>query len=334
MTGALGASLDDLVRAAERPRSYKLGSILNASLVRKASAFHDNGAIDFSPSSGRIARAGTLGTARAAQVQLWGFDSTKPDQILGEHGGAVTCIAWSPKSNRVASGSLDTTIKIWDPSTGALAATLRHGDRVREIAWSPSGHLLASIAGGCSMRLWDAALGKSIKAPETRVNHVSWSPGGEALVCTTVSGGVEIWDVKSGESAKKSATLVDGSAAAEMWTESLVAWSPKGGVIAVVNTEEGVLRLWRAKTGKMVKSMKMGSGCVLPSFLKWSPGGLHLLIGSSLSAGMVYDVASSCMSSIECESALAGVAHARWVGFGRLATRTRHGEVDLWCVSY
>ncbi|KAK3324830.1 hypothetical protein B0T19DRAFT_465077, partial [Cercophora scortea] len=45
-------------------------------------------------------------------------------------------VAFSPNSQRLASGSGDETIKIWDPTSGQCLQTLEgHGDSVRSVAF-------------------------------------------------------------------------------------------------------------------------------------------------------------------------------------------------------
>ena len=41
--------------------------------------------------------------------------------MWGGHSGAVTSVAWSPDGSRVASGSNDQTVKLWEAETGVPA---------------------------------------------------------------------------------------------------------------------------------------------------------------------------------------------------------------------
>jgi WD40 repeat protein len=69
--------------------------------------------------------------------------------------------AWSQDGSRLASGSYDNTVKIWDPATGQCASTLEgHSDLVRSIAWSPYGIRLASASDDDTVRIWDPATGQ------------------------------------------------------------------------------------------------------------------------------------------------------------------------------
>ena len=67
-------------------------------------------------------------------------------------------IAFSPDGNRLASGSKDQTLKLWNTRTGELQLTLApHSGRIESLAFSADGQTLASGGGGgdTTIKLWD-----------------------------------------------------------------------------------------------------------------------------------------------------------------------------------
>jgi WD40 repeat protein len=79
--------------------------------------------------------------------QLW---------AIRAHLANTRCLAWSPDGSRLATGSEDHSIKIWNANTGEHLLTLRGGDKqsIFSLSWSPDGAILASV--GETLKLWDA----------------------------------------------------------------------------------------------------------------------------------------------------------------------------------
>src|SRR5438105_945084 len=70
-------------------------------------------------------------------------------QTLEGHAGSVLSVAFSHDGQLLASGSVDKTVKLWDPTTGELRQTLEgHSDSVRSVAFSHDGQLIRNVAEG------------------------------------------------------------------------------------------------------------------------------------------------------------------------------------------
>src|SRR6266487_3358382 len=81
-------------------------------------------------------------------VNEWYAEMPEPGTVLTIYHGhteRVSAVAWSPDTTRIASGSWDKTVQVWDASTGNTLFTYHnHTGRVETVAWSPDGKSIAS----------------------------------------------------------------------------------------------------------------------------------------------------------------------------------------------
>ena len=82
---------------------------------------------------------------------------------LRGHGRKVMSVSWSPDGTRLASGSVDKTVLIWDAASGEQLCSLTgHSDGVTSVSWSPDGKRLASGSFDETVRIWEFATGKEL----------------------------------------------------------------------------------------------------------------------------------------------------------------------------
>jgi WD40 repeat protein len=111
--------------------------------------------------------------------QIWEIASGNQAVHLESHTGFVTCAALSPNGKLLATGGLDATVKLWNPTTWQEVKSLNHGEQLNCLAFSHDGKLLAS--GGDSMlKLWEIGTGKELKnAKSGQVSSVCFDPNGK-----------------------------------------------------------------------------------------------------------------------------------------------------------
>ena len=94
-------------------------------------------------------------------ARLWNLDSRTPVVRYSPH-GAVASAALSPDGRLVATGSWDTSAKIWDAESGRAIRKLEGGHTkfVNAVEFSPDGSELLTASDDGTARLWDVETGK------------------------------------------------------------------------------------------------------------------------------------------------------------------------------
>ncbi|KAG9119557.1 hypothetical protein FRC07_005371 [Ceratobasidium sp. 392] len=103
----------------------------------------------------------------------------------------------------IASGSDDSTVRIWDATTGnPLLAPLRgHSSTVWTVGFSLDSRQVVSGSADRTVRIWDVKTGDPIRVLDGHsgeVNSVVFTPDGRRVISGSLDKTIRIWDVASG----------------------------------------------------------------------------------------------------------------------------------------
>ncbi|MEZ6121781.1 MAG: protein kinase [Planctomycetaceae bacterium] len=161
------------------------------------------------------------------------------------HTMRVGSVTFSPDGARIATGSDDGTIRLWDAATGQELATLSPNQgRVNAVVFSSDGTRIASAGRDRTIRILDAQAGQVIATLEGHENYVvavAFTPDGRQLISVDLAAVVRRWDADSGTEV---ATFRIGESIEN------VAFSPD--VKRIVSCVNSGISVWSANTGEQL----------------------------------------------------------------------------------
>ncbi|QMU71418.1 WD40 repeat domain-containing protein [Streptacidiphilus sp. P02-A3a] len=132
-------------------------------------------------------------------VKLWSMPSGVLLRTLGA-GGKVAGVSFPARGASLAAGAIssrgDGRARIWDVSTGAVAADLTGGgDGLGLVALNPDGTLLASSGGGDRLDVWDVARARVARSGSLQdsVSGIAFSPDGRVLAVGLTQGTINVY---------------------------------------------------------------------------------------------------------------------------------------------
>ncbi|KAL6904131.1 hypothetical protein GGI43DRAFT_311637 [Trichoderma evansii] len=247
-------------------------------------------------------------------------------QTLEGHGDWVSSVAFSADSQRLASGSHDKTVKVWDAATGACVQTLEgHGNLVSSVAFSADSQRLASGSRDKTVKVWDVVTGACVQTLEGHgdwVSSVAFSADGQRLASGSHDKTVKIWDTATGAYVQ---TLEGHSGIV-----SSVAFSADGQRLASCS-DDNTIKIWDTVTGTCMQTLKgHGDSVSSVSSVSFSADGQRLALGSDNNIIKTWDTAmGTCVQTLKGHSGIVS-SLAFSVDGQRLASGSDDNTVKVW----
>jgi WD40 repeat protein len=202
--------------------------------------------------------------------------------IMEGHSDNAMCIAFSPDSTTIASGSWDRTLRVWDADTGAQRLVMTgHTASVNALAFAPSGRIIVSASSDGTLRVWDVLSGTELRVinPDSgELRCVAFSPDGATVASAASNGTIQLWSAPSGS--RQHALEGHGRDGVRSF-----AFSPDGKSIVSCDQYGFAARIWDATTGIKKRSLREDIVSVA-----YSPDGKSVALGLRDGTTRIWDV--------------------------------------------
>ena len=163
------------------------------------------------------------------------------------HSSTVNCIIILP-DGRVVSGSSDSSLRVWDPSTGQCLQSLEgHSASVRCVAVLPDGRVVSGSKDS-SLLVWDPSTGQcllSLEGHSGSVSCVAVLPDGR-VVSGSWDSSLRVWDPSTGQCLQS----LEGHSG----SVNCVAVLPDGRVVSGSN--DSTIKEWNLESGECLETME------------------------------------------------------------------------------
>ncbi|CAG9950917.1 unnamed protein product [Clonostachys rosea f. rosea IK726] len=260
-------------------------------------------------------------------------DWTACRRTLEAHTNWVSSVAFSADGQKLASGSWDETVRIWDTVTGSCMQVLYgHKDEVTSVAFSADSQRLATGSRNGSIKVWDAATGRCIQTLEGHdkaVCSVAFLAKGWQIISGSYDATVKIWDAmgtpQTLQNHPYAVTSIDTSVSnqwiasglsdgtVKVWDtiESEYLWADKGHTKSVSSvafsgdgeqlasgSTDAAINIWNARNGERLHTFSDHSDEICS--VAFSKDGRLLLSGSYDKAVKIWDAKSgTCMQTLD-----------------------------------
>ncbi|KAG8664912.1 uncharacterized protein FPOAC1_012889 [Fusarium poae] len=236
---------------------------------------------------------------------------------LEGHSSWVRSVVFSHDSKKVASGSDDETIRIWDAETGECERELKgHSSYIRSVVFSHDSKKVASGSADKTIRIWNAETGeceRELKGHSSYIRSVVFSHDSKKVASGSADKTIRIWNAETGECERE----LKGHSS---YINSVV-FSHDSKKVASGSDDE-TIRIWNAETGECERELKGHIGYI--SSVVFSHDSKKVASGSDDETIRIWNAETG-----ECERELKGhIGDVNSVVFSHDSKKVASGSYD------
>ena len=217
------------------------------------------------------------------------YASATYDRTLAGHTEYVRSVAFNDDGTLLASGGMDSDVRIWNASDGTLVRTFtEHTSAVMAVAFIPGTDLVASAGYDSTVRVWsvtDGSVLHRLTARHSEILSLAVSPDGEWIASGDYAGYVDLWSVNSGGHSAERLAHPGGGAKG-------VAFSGDGGHVISCGAD-GYVRMWaRLDLIHQLEFVAHEGGANAVASV---PGELQIITGGATSTALLWELPSQAL---------------------------------------
>jgi len=228
-------------------------------------------------------------------VKIFEIETAKLTKTLTGHAKKISSVSYTPDGKYLATGSEDSTLKVWDVGSGKCLTTISdiivgmQGET--SIIYSPDGKVLTTLHKDNTIKLWEVASRRCVKilTPKTTghpalpgdIRSIAYTPDGRCLAVADWEKNIKLLEVETGIGLKTLRSYAGFAGEAK--------YSPDGAYM-VSGMGNGSIKLWKMASGKF-KILSGHTDSI--NDIIYSPDGAYLVTSSDDSTIKLWEVASS-----------------------------------------
>ena len=154
-----------------------------------------------SPDGEFVACGGGMLQPKSGTALVWKIGADPQSAVTVKHDEIINSLAFDPASQRLATGSTDDAVKLWDARTGSQLQRVLHTADVTSVAFNGDGSRVVSTSFDSTAVVWNVDTGQRLATCRhgACVRRAAFSKDGRFLVTASDDRTARVWEAGNGE---------------------------------------------------------------------------------------------------------------------------------------